>query len=266
MSALQKFGSKREQLRSLGVLLRGAPCVQRRGAASAARLHGGMRSGAKSSSRRRAVIVALVNQKGGVGRTTLALHLAGHWAKRRQRVVVIDADPQASAVAWAERRAEEGLRRRFGVVRLARTTLHRETHEIARDFDRVVIDAPPRIATLMCSALRSADLVLVPTQLAPFDIWAQNDALRLIDDARASCPRLVVRLVLNRCHAAGLIAAKARQALAEHDLLPLETHVSQRIAFADAARTGRLVTEVPHGAPAAAEIAALAAEIERVAR
>jgi hypothetical protein len=68
-----------------------------------------------------AMIVALLNQKGGVGTTTLALHLAGEWAREGKRVVLINADPQGSALDWSEQRAKEGFRRLSGVIGLPAT-------------------------------------------------------------------------------------------------------------------------------------------------
>ena len=78
------------------------------------------------------MIVALLNQKGGVGKTTLTLHLDGHWACQGKRVTLIDADPQGSALDGSEQRARRCYARLFGVIGLARDTLHREAPELAR--------------------------------------------------------------------------------------------------------------------------------------
>ena len=138
--------------------------------------------------------------------------------------------------------------------------------EIARDVDHVVIDGPPRVASLMRSALLAADLALVPAQPSPFDGWASAEMLALIREARIYRPQLVARFVLNRCATRTVIARETAETLADHDPPVLSTTIGQRVIFADAARTGRLAGELEEVGPATREIIALASEVGRIAR
>ena len=207
------------------------------------------------------MIIALLNQKGGVGKTTLATHIAGELASQGSQVLLLDADPQGSALDWTQRRSQQGLPRLFGAVGLARETLHQEAPELARRAHHVVIDGPPRIAALARSALLAADLVLVPVQPSPYDLWASAEMVALIREAQVFRPTLRAAFVINRRVAATVIGREARGALAEQPLPALRAEVRQRIVFADSVAAGRLACETVPGSAAAQEISALVAEI-----
>lgn len=210
------------------------------------------------------MIIALLQQKGGGGKTTLATHLAGELASRETSVLVIDADPQGSALDWSQRRALLGLPRRFGVVGLARETLHQEVPEIARQIHHVIIDGPPRVTSLARSAILAADLVLIPVQPSPYDVWASNEIVSLITEAKLFKPSLKAAFVINRRIVGTVIGRDVRAALAEYPLRTLTATVSQRILFPESAATGQLVNEIDVRSSAAREIAALAADVRAI--
>ena len=141
------------------------------------------------------MIVGVLNQKGGVGKTTLAVNLAAAFARRRKRVLLVDADPQASALAWSSLREAGPL---FPVVGMATRTLHRDLPALARDYDVVVIDGAPRVNELARAAILASDLVLIPIQPSPFDIWASADTVRLVREAQQFRPGVRAAFVVNR--------------------------------------------------------------------
>lgn len=212
------------------------------------------------------MIIALLNQKGGVGKTTLATHLAGELARRGQSSLVIDADPQGSALDWSQRREQNQGRRLFGVIGLARETLHIEAPALAAGVRHVVIDGPPRATALARSALMAADLVLIPVQPSPYDVWASHDMVALIAEARVFRPQIRVAFVINRRVTRTVIGRDARTALNAQRFASLESEVFQRIVFAESVAAGRLVFEVAPMSQAAQEIAAFGAEVAAMQR
>jgi chromosome partitioning protein len=209
------------------------------------------------------MILALLNQKGGVGKTTLATHIAGELAMQGQSVILLDADPQGSSLDWAQRRQQNGLARLFGAVGLARETLHQEAPELARRADHIVIDGPPRIAALARSALLAADRVLIPVQPSPYDVWASAEMVALIREAQVFRPSLRAAFVINRRISRTVIGREARGALADQPLSAMLSEIRQRVVFADSVAAGQLACELAPESAAAREITALVHELSR---
>lgn len=209
------------------------------------------------------MIVGLVNQKGGVGKTTISVNVAASLARRRERVLLIDADPQGSALDWAAARTGEA---QFSVIGLPRPTIHKEVGEIGRGYDHIVIDGPPRVTDLVRSAIMAADVVLIPVQPSPYDIWAADEVVKLIAEARVYKENLKSAFVVNRKIAKTAIGRDVGEALASYAMTVLQARITQRVIFAEAAAQGRSVHEVDEKGPAAAEIDAVTNEVLELVR
>jgi chromosome partitioning protein len=205
------------------------------------------------------MIFGLLNQKGGVGKTTLSVSLAASLARDGSRVLLIDADPQGSALDWAAARGDrESL---FSVVGLPRPTVHKEIAQIGKGFDHIVIDGPPRVTDLARSAIMAADMVLIPVQPSPYDIWAAEEVVKLIEEARIFKGSLKAAFVVNRKIANTAIGRDVGEALASYPIPALASSITQRVVFAEAAAQGMAVHEIDASGPAAAEIEALKNEL-----
>src|SRR5689334_14492977 len=126
-----------------------------------------------------AMIIALLNQKGGVGKTTLAVHIATALAQRGRTVLLVDADPQGSALDWSASREGDSL---VPVIGLPTKNLHREIKPHIANYDDIVIDGPPRVNELARAAMIASDLVLIPVQPSPYDVWAAKEIVELLSE------------------------------------------------------------------------------------
>lgn len=185
--------------------------------------------------------VAIVNQKGGVGKTTLAVNLAGILARRR-RTVLIDADRQRSATLWAE----TGPPAPFAVLAVdPDIEVDGLQAELCRlDAGAVVIDTPPELASVATAATLLADLILIPSGASPLDLQGTRAAVDLVRAARAQRDALTPRAALVPFRVLnGTVLARelpdALRRLAEPVLSP----ISQRVAAIEAAVVGKMVAE-----------------------
>ena len=207
------------------------------------------------------MIISLQNRKGGVGKTTLAVHIAYSLAGRGATVLLVDADPQGSARDWAAARDSQPP---FTVVGLDRPTIHRDLPAMAKNYDHVVIDGPPRISDLVRSGIIAADLVVIPVQPSPYDVWASHEVIDLIREASVFKENLKSVFVINRKIVKTAIGRSVVEALSGYDIPVLRSPVCQRVAFAESAAGGRTVMESHGNSQAAQEIAALVDELLEV--
>lgn len=208
------------------------------------------------------MILAILNQKGGVGKTTLAVHLAAAYALDGAKVLLIDADPQGSALDWSAIREAPPL---FPVAGMPKATIHKDLPALARDYDMVVIDGPPRVNELARSAIMAADVVVIPVQPSPYDVWAAEEILKLIEEASAFKENLKSVFVINRKITNTAIGRDVSEALAQYPVPVLDVAVNQRVAFAESAVKGQTVLETDPGGVAAEEVRGLARKLKELA-
>lgn len=209
------------------------------------------------------MIIGVLNQKGGVGKTTLSVNLAASLARTGARVLLIDADPQGSALDWAAAREGEPL---FSVIGFPRPTVHKDIAQLGQGYDHIVIDGPPRVTDLARSAIMASDVVLIPVQPSPYDIWAAAEVVKLIEEASVYKENLKAVFVVNRKIANTAIGRDVGEALASYPVPVLAASVTQRVVFAEAVAQGLAVHEIDQEGPAATEIEAVAAELMEFAR
>jgi len=208
-------------------------------------------------------IIAVANQKGGVGKTTLSVNLAASLARTGKRVLLIDADPQGSALDWAAARESEPL---FSLVGLPRPTVHKEIGQIGQGYDHIIIDGPPRVTDLARSAIMASDVVVIPVQPSPYDIWAADEVVKLINEARVYKDGLKAVFVVNRKIANTAIGRDVGEALSEYSLPVLDASITQRVVFAEAVAQGKAVYEIDPEGLAAAEVQAVMNDLMEFAR
>lgn len=194
-------------------------------------------------------VIAVVSQKGGSGKTTLALHLAASAVQAGKPACVIDTDPQATAAAWGDWRGDF-----LPVVvtsppaRLARTIAN-----AAKEVEVVVIDTPPHAEAAMREAIKAADIVLIPSRPRAFDLHALEAVAEMIEFSRKSA-----FVVLNAVPSGATRQVAEASAIAKD--LGLETcpvTFGERADFHRSSAKGEVASEIDANGKAALEAKAL---------
>lgn len=202
-------------------------------------------------------VIAVLNQKGGSGKTTIATHLARCLQLDGKEVLLVDSDPQGSARDWAAVREDQPVT----VVGIDRPTIERDLKNVAKK-DLVVIDGAPQAADLAVSAIKAATFILIPVQPSPYDIWATADLVDLVKQRiELTDGKLQAAFVVSRAIKGTKIGAEVNEALAGYGLPVLQSRITQRVSYPGTAAVGSTVLDAEPDSEAAKEIRALADEI-----
>ncbi len=219
-----------------------------------------------------AKIITIAQQKGGAGKTSLAAHLAAYWASNtkgipkngslvndpnHRAITLVDLDPQGSLSTWFQTREERGVDTETLSLRGgAGWKVNSEIQSAQKNSDLIIIDSPPHSETSTRIGIRHADIVVVPLQLSPMDIWATRTTMDLIKKEKRP-----VLMVFNRVPPRGRLATDLKDRLQGEDLPIARSTLGNRAAYASSLMTGKGVTETDPRSLAATEIRDLAKEV-----
>jgi chromosome partitioning protein len=204
-------------------------------------------------------IIAVLNQKGGAGKTTLSTNLARALQLDGDKVLLIDSDPQGSARDWNAAGNGELL----PVVDLDRPTLAKDIQAIQDNQDWLIIDGAPQIAELAVAAIKCADVILIPVQPSPYDVWACEDLVDIIKtrqevtNGKPKAAFIISRVIKNT-----QLSKEIGEALEGYGLPVFKNFTSQRVIYPKSAATGSTVLDAEGAIDAAAEIRAIAQELK----
>lgn len=182
--------------------------------------------------------IAFLNQKGGSGKTTISINVACCLSRQGFKVLLVDSDQQGSARDWNEQNDGDVL----NVIGLDRKTLAKDIRAFQDTYDYVVIDGAPQIAEISGAGVKAADLVIIPVQPSPYDIWACGDLVEVIRcrqevaDGKPKAAFVISRAIKNT-----KLSNEVGAALQEYELPVLDAYTTQRVVYPTSAAVGKSV-------------------------
>jgi chromosome partitioning protein len=208
------------------------------------------------------MIIAILNQKGGAGKTTISVNLARAIQQTEKKVILIDSDPQGSARDWHA----AGNGDLLTVIGLDRPTLDKDIKAL-NGYDWFIIDGAPQLAEMAVSAIKCSDIVLIPVQPSPYDIWAAEELVEVIKARQQitnGYPKAA--FVISRQITNTNLGKEVREALSSYELPVFKYGTFQRVIYAKTAATGSTVLDAEPNGEAANEIKQLAAELKEFSK
>jgi chromosome partitioning protein len=204
------------------------------------------------------LVISFLNQKGGVGKSTLSVNVAACFTMLGHKVLLIDADKQGTSSTWASLRPETA----FQVVSMARENMARDALKLAGEYDFTIIDGPPQAETISRSCIVASDLVVVPIEPGGASRWSSDLTVRQLKEAQELKPALKCGFIVSRKIGGTVLGRDTRTMAADAGIPILETEIEQRIAYAEALTMGKTIFEWSGGrGPPVSDIQALTHEL-----
>lgn len=182
-------------------------------------------------------IIAILNQKGGVGKTTIATNITSKLFIDGYKVLLVDSDPQGSARDWHAIGNSD-----IPVIAIDRPTLEKDITKLSNNFDYIIIDGAPQLTDMAVSAIKVSNLIIIPVQPSPYDIWASSDLVDIIKHRQQiSDGQLKVVFCISRKITGTLLGKEVIEALQGYSLPVMNSFTSQRIVYAKSAASGHSV-------------------------
>lgn len=201
-------------------------------------------------------VVAILNQKGGAGKTTISTNLACALQRKGKRVILIDSDPQESSMDWYA--ADEN--NPIETYCVSKPILEKSVNKLKADF--VIIDGAPHVDDLAISAIKAADLVLIPVQPSQYDLWASEKTINHVKNwIELTDGKLKAAFVISRAIVGTKVSRKVGKILADHELPVLEGRTYQRVIYSDTVPEGKSIFDYKNNYEASKEINKIADEV-----
>lgn len=202
-------------------------------------------------------VISVLNPKGGSGKTTLTTNLARSLLERGYKVLIVDSDPQGSARDWHAAKEDNIL----PLVALDRPNNVKTLSSVASSYDYVIIDGAAKLEDMIAAAIKVSDMILIPVQPSPYDLWAAADLVEFIKARREVADgKPLASFVISRSIQRTKLGHEIGQALEEYGLGIFKTVIMQRQAYPQTAAEGNTVFD-GNNAEAIAEINNLTNEL-----
>ncbi|RPG03185.1 MAG: hypothetical protein EVA87_13185 [Rhodospirillaceae bacterium] len=208
------------------------------------------------------MIISFVTMKGGSGKSTAAMCLAGQWMTNKKKVALLDSDPAATVLRWQKMGSDLADIYARGVISTDLASVADSL--LGNEVERVIIDTPGFRSPVLEAAIRVADILIVPVKPSPIDFQVAADTVDLIEEIRGNVSSSAIRILISQCNRGSVINRHMRSEMTEAGYKILDGQLSTRVAYTEAALSGSTPTFTHPGSAAASEIAEFCAEIDSI--